>query len=98
MKAERDGQRPRKGGFAKLVPEFHLNNLEASLVFWRYGFSIAYRGGEEGFIVRELHGSRSVPHLDTILLEDKNCEGWLCSIRTRRSAYLLDFQPGVANN
>ena len=34
-----------KGGFAKLVPELHVNDLDASLAFWRdaCGFEIAYR-------------------------------------------------------
>jgi catechol 2,3-dioxygenase-like lactoylglutathione lyase family enzyme len=49
-----------KGGFAKLVPELHVNDLAASLSFWRdgCGFAIAYQRDEEGFVFLELGGAQ----------------------------------------
>ena len=49
-----------KGGFAKLVPELHVNDLQASLSFWRdaCGFSIAYQRDEERFVFLELDGAQ----------------------------------------
>ncbi len=43
------------GGFAALVPEFSVSNLESSLRFWRdvLGFEIAYQRPENGFTYLE---------------------------------------------
>jgi catechol 2,3-dioxygenase-like lactoylglutathione lyase family enzyme len=48
------------GGFARLVPELHVSDLDASLAFWRdtCGFSIAYRRDEERFVFLELQGAQ----------------------------------------
>jgi hypothetical protein len=50
-----------EGGFARVVPELHVNDLEASLRFWRdtCGFSIAYHRDEERFVFLELQGAQS---------------------------------------
>jgi catechol 2,3-dioxygenase-like lactoylglutathione lyase family enzyme len=49
-----------KGGFARLVPELHVNDLEVSLAFWRdaCGFEIAYRRDEECFVFLQRHGAQ----------------------------------------
>ena len=59
MSNDHEGHPP-KGGFAKLVPELHVNNLEASLAFWRdaCGLAIAYRRDEEGFVFLERQGAQ----------------------------------------
>ena len=59
MSNDHEGHPP-KDGFAKLVPELHVNNLEASLAFWRdaCGLAIAYRRDEEGFVFLERQGAQ----------------------------------------
>jgi catechol 2,3-dioxygenase-like lactoylglutathione lyase family enzyme len=54
-----DGGGP-KGGFAKLVPELHVNDLEVSLKFWRdvCGFEIVYQREEERFVFLEQRGAQ----------------------------------------
>lgn len=44
-----------KGGFAGMVPEFHVTNLAKSLGFWRdiLGFTIAYQRPAENFVYLE---------------------------------------------
>jgi catechol 2,3-dioxygenase-like lactoylglutathione lyase family enzyme len=46
---------PPKSGWAKLAPELHVNDIEASLEFWRsiLGFEIAYERPEEKFVYLE---------------------------------------------
>ena len=46
---------PPKSGWAKLAPELHVNDIEASLGFWRgvLGFEIAYQRPEEKFVYLE---------------------------------------------
>lgn len=46
---------PPKSGWAKLAPELHVNDLAASLDFWRgiLGFEIAYERREEMFVYLE---------------------------------------------
>ncbi len=46
---------PPKSGWAKLAPELHVNDIEASLGFWRgiLGFEIAYQRREEQFVYLE---------------------------------------------
>jgi hypothetical protein len=43
---------PPKSGWAKLAPELHVNDIEASLAFWRgiLVFAIAYQRPEEKFV------------------------------------------------
>jgi catechol 2,3-dioxygenase-like lactoylglutathione lyase family enzyme len=49
-----------EGGFARLAPELHVNNLEASLRFWRdaCGFEPVYERPEERFVFLELQGAQ----------------------------------------
>ena len=44
-----------KSGWAKMVSELHVNDLDASLVFWKdiIGFEIAYQRPEERFVYLE---------------------------------------------
>jgi catechol 2,3-dioxygenase-like lactoylglutathione lyase family enzyme len=44
-----------KTGWAKLAPELHVNDIEASVAFWRniLGFEIAYQRREEKFVYLE---------------------------------------------
>ena len=53
MSAERNA--PPKTGWAKMVTELHVNDLNASLVFWKdiIGFDIAYSRQEEKFVYLE---------------------------------------------
>jgi catechol 2,3-dioxygenase-like lactoylglutathione lyase family enzyme len=46
---------PPKSGWAKMVSELHVNDLDASLVFWRdiIGFEVAYQRPEERFVYLE---------------------------------------------
>ena len=46
---------PPKSGWAKMVSELHVNDLHASLAFWRniIGFGIAYERPEERFVYLE---------------------------------------------
>jgi len=46
---------PPKSGWAKLAPELHVNDIDASLGFWReiLGFEIAYQRPEEKFVYLE---------------------------------------------
>ena len=46
---------PPKDGFAKLVPELLVEDLDISLSFWRdlLGFEIAYQRPEQGFVYLE---------------------------------------------
>lgn len=46
---------PPKSGWAKMVLELHVEDLDASLGFWRdiLGFAIAYRRPAEGFVYLE---------------------------------------------
>jgi len=50
-----DRSAPLKTGWAKMVTELHVNNLEASLGFWTdiIGFEIAYRRENENFVYLE---------------------------------------------
>jgi catechol 2,3-dioxygenase-like lactoylglutathione lyase family enzyme len=50
-----DRNAPPKTGWAKIVTEFHVADLDASLTFWRdiLGFQIAYRRAEEKFVYLE---------------------------------------------
>jgi len=52
---EKDAGAPLKSGWAKFVCELHVNDVVASLAFWRdvLGFAIAYRRAEEGFFYLE---------------------------------------------
>ena len=52
--SEEFGAAPRHG-WAKLVPELHVNDLAASLAFWRevLGFAIAYQRPAERFVYLE---------------------------------------------
>jgi len=52
--ADEFGAMPRHG-FARMVPELHVNELERSLAFWRdvVGFAVAYRRPAEGFVYLE---------------------------------------------
>ncbi|MFJ1299057.1 bleomycin resistance protein [Pseudomonadota bacterium AL_CKDN230030165-1A_HGKHYDSX7] len=52
--AESEGRRP-TGGFAAMVPELDVTDLEASLAFWCgcLGFDIAYARREAGFAYLE---------------------------------------------
>ena len=54
MSGEGEG-RPPRGGFARMVPELHVTDVEASLDFWcnGLGFAIAYRRREERFAYLE---------------------------------------------
>src|SRR4030095_16445020 len=47
--------RPPRGGWATMVAELHVSDLEVSLAFWRdlLGFAIAYRWTAEGFVYLE---------------------------------------------
>jgi catechol 2,3-dioxygenase-like lactoylglutathione lyase family enzyme len=53
MNANRNA--PPKTGWAKMVAELHVTDLEASLTFWRdiLGFDIAYERGAEKFVCLE---------------------------------------------
>jgi len=46
---------PPRSGWAKLVPELHVQDIVASLEFWRgiLGFEIAYQRPEEKFVYLE---------------------------------------------
>ena len=46
---------PPKSGWAKMVSELHVNDLDASLAFWKdiIGFGIAYQRPEERFVYLE---------------------------------------------
>jgi catechol 2,3-dioxygenase-like lactoylglutathione lyase family enzyme len=57
--AQKDAHEP-KGGFARLVPELHVQDLESSLAFWRdaCGFQVAYRRTEERFVLLERAGAQ----------------------------------------
>jgi catechol 2,3-dioxygenase-like lactoylglutathione lyase family enzyme len=46
---------PPRSGWAKMVCELHVNDIEASLAFWRdiLGFAIAYQRPSEGFVYLE---------------------------------------------
>lgn len=46
---------PPKAGWARLVPELHVNDLDASLAFWRevLGFGVAYERPEGRFVYLE---------------------------------------------
>ncbi len=46
---------PPKSGWARMVAELHVNDLAASLAFWRdvLGFGIAYQRPQEGFVYLE---------------------------------------------
>lgn len=46
---------PPKSGWAQMVCELHVNDLEASLGFWRdvLGFAVTFRRPEEGFVYLE---------------------------------------------
>ena len=48
------------GGFARLVPELHVNDLARSLAFWRdlCGFKIAFEREEEKFVFLEREGAQ----------------------------------------
>lgn len=50
-----DRNAPPKTGWAKIVTELHVTNLDVSLAFWRgiIGFEIAYRREEERFVYLE---------------------------------------------
>jgi catechol 2,3-dioxygenase-like lactoylglutathione lyase family enzyme len=52
-----DGRRnaPPEAGWAKMVAELHVSDLETSLAFWRdiVGFAIAYSRAEEKFVYLE---------------------------------------------
>ena len=50
-----DRNAPPKIGWAKIVTELHVTDLDASLAFWKdiLGFEIAYRRGEEKFFYLE---------------------------------------------
>jgi catechol 2,3-dioxygenase-like lactoylglutathione lyase family enzyme len=49
-----------EGGFARFVPELHVQDLESSLAFWRdaCGFQVAYRRTEECFVFLERAGAQ----------------------------------------
>lgn len=51
---------PPAGGWAALVPELLVNDLEASLAFWRgtLGFAIAYQRPDDGFVFLEQQGAQ----------------------------------------
>jgi len=53
MKAERSA--PPEAGWAKIVTELHVADLDVSLAFWKeiLGFEIAYRREEERFVYLE---------------------------------------------
>jgi catechol 2,3-dioxygenase-like lactoylglutathione lyase family enzyme len=53
MSAERNA--PPKAGWAKIVTELHVADLDVSLAFWQeiLGFEIAYRREEEKFVYLE---------------------------------------------
>jgi predicted lactoylglutathione lyase len=46
---------PPKSGWAKMVSELHVTDLDASLAFWKViiGFEIAYQRPEERFVYLE---------------------------------------------
>lgn len=46
---------PPRSGWARLVPELHVNDFAASLAFWRdvLGFGVAYDRPREGFVYLE---------------------------------------------
>jgi catechol 2,3-dioxygenase-like lactoylglutathione lyase family enzyme len=46
---------PPRGGWARMVAELHVNDLQASLGFWQgvLGFAVAYARAEEGFAYLE---------------------------------------------
>jgi catechol 2,3-dioxygenase-like lactoylglutathione lyase family enzyme len=50
-----DRNAPPKAGWAKIVTELHVTDLDASIAFWRniLGFEIAYRRKEEKFVYLE---------------------------------------------
>jgi catechol 2,3-dioxygenase-like lactoylglutathione lyase family enzyme len=53
MNANRNA--PPKTGWAKMVAELHVTDLDVSLAFWRdiLGFEIAYERGTEKFVYLE---------------------------------------------
>ena len=53
MSADRNA--PPKAGWAKIITELHVTNLDASLAFWKgiIGFEIAYRCEEEKLVYLE---------------------------------------------
>ena len=53
------GSRP-IGGFARLVPELHVNDLARSLAFWRdlCGFEVVFDRPEEKFVFFEREGAQ----------------------------------------
>jgi catechol 2,3-dioxygenase-like lactoylglutathione lyase family enzyme len=54
--------------FSKLVPEFKVSDLEASLRFWRdlLGFAVRYSRPEEGFAFLEREGAQIMLHQDDL--------------------------------
>jgi catechol 2,3-dioxygenase-like lactoylglutathione lyase family enzyme len=46
---------PPRGGWARMVCELHVNDLDVSLAFWCdvLGFAVAFRRPEEGFVYLE---------------------------------------------
>ncbi len=50
-----DRNAPPKTGWAKIVTELHVTDLDVSLVFWKdiIGFEVAYRREEEKFVYLE---------------------------------------------
>jgi catechol 2,3-dioxygenase-like lactoylglutathione lyase family enzyme len=58
LDVERQPDSVPEGGFAPLVPELHVNDLEKSLEFWRdlCGFQIAYERREERFVYLQSQG------------------------------------------
>ncbi|MCW5747239.1 MAG: VOC family protein [Alphaproteobacteria bacterium] len=46
---------PPRSGWARMVSELHVNDLDASLGFWcdLLGFAVAYRRPDEGFVYLE---------------------------------------------
>jgi catechol 2,3-dioxygenase-like lactoylglutathione lyase family enzyme len=55
MEEERAGGMPPRSGWARMIVELHVNNLEASLSFWRgvLGFGTAFERPEERFAYLE---------------------------------------------
>lgn len=53
---------PPKSGWARLVPELHVNDIDSSLAFWRdvLGFGIAYARPQERFVYLEHPQSHQV--------------------------------------
>jgi len=56
----KDAKSSPKGGFARLVPELHVNDLAQSLAFWRdrCGFKILFEREEERFVFLERDGAQ----------------------------------------